>query len=150
LDLDGQDPSEGSVRFDQKEVIRRLHVEPLMQPCAHSGKRNSCLAGRAKQVRNHLIERQSRRSRNVRFALPYVEAATVAELDPTLAFQLAIAGAYGIGMQTKSSGQFAGAGQSLSRAEVVAENGQNDLRHQLSPDRNCVPTGEPELHAGPS
>jgi hypothetical protein len=49
-------------------------------------------------------------------------------------------------MQMKPPRQFARRGQALARCQVVAQNAQHNLRHQLFSDRNLTAVGKPELH----
>jgi hypothetical protein len=43
--------------------------------------------------------------------------------------------------------QFPCAGQALSGSQIVAQNTQNDLSHQLFADADPAVMGKPELHA---
>jgi len=67
-----------------------------------------------------LIEHEFQGRWHLGLVLLDVHSAAVAKFYPALAFQLAVSGAYCVGMKTKTAGQFAGAGKSLSGAEVVA------------------------------
>jgi hypothetical protein len=51
-------------------------------------------------------------------------------------------------MKTKPPRQFSRAWQTLAGSQVVAQDAQNDLGHQLFADRNFTSPGEPELHEG--
>ena len=63
--------------------------------------------------------------------------------------KLAIAGADGVGMKTEPPGQLAGAGETVARLEVAAQNGKHNLRDELPIDRDFAARGKPESHAGP-
>lgn len=72
----------------------------------------------------------------------------MAKFDPAIALQLAIPGAYGIGMQAKAARQIPDAWEALSRGEVATENPQNDLGRQLLADGYVSLARKPELHGG--
>jgi hypothetical protein len=72
----------------------------------------------------------------------------MAEFDPLVAFELAVSGAYGVGMQVESPSQFACTRQSLPGRKIVAQNAEDDLRDQLLADRHFAGARKPELHGG--
>ena len=71
----------------------------------------------------------------------------MAELDPALAFKLAIGGAGGVGMDAEAAGELARAGQALAGREFAAENAEHDLRDQLLAQGDIAGAIEPEPHA---
>src|SRR6266481_1544454 len=147
-ELRSHNSSELFLRLNQQEMIRRLQFQPLPQTGAHGTKRSAEFAGRAKQASNQLIERERRRGNQVRLALPDIDAAAVAKLNPPLPFELAVASTDCIGMKTESTRQFSRARQALPRREVVAEDPENDLCYELFADGNFAAAGKPELHDG--
>jgi len=87
-----------------------------------------------------LIERERGCVRRFGLLAAHVDPATVAELDPLFLFELAVAGTDRVGMKTEAPRQFSGAGQALPRSQVVAEDPQDDLRHQLFADGDFTST----------
>ena len=85
---------------------------------------------------------------SLRLAGTNVDAAATAELDPAIAFELAISGADRVGVEMKAPCQIASAGQSLARLEIVAQDAEDDLRDQLFADGDFAAAGKPELHGG--
>ncbi len=77
---------------------------------------------------------------------PHIDSAAAARLHPAFAPELAIACADGIRVNMEASRKFTGAGESLSRLQIVAQDAQNDLRYELFAETDMAATGEPELH----
>ena len=71
----------------------------------------------------------------------------MAALGPAFALQFPVTRADGIGVQFKATGELAGAGQAVSRAQVAGHDGQHDLGDELAIDRDLARMGEPEAHA---
>jgi hypothetical protein len=69
------------------------------------------------------------------------------EFHPMLSLQLPITGADRFRVKAKPARQFSCAGQALSGSQIVAQNAQNDLSHQLFADADLAVMGKPELHA---
>ena len=147
-DFSCKDPTQLLVGLDQQKVIGRLNFEPLPEPCTQHRKRDAELSCRAKEARDHLIERQGRCRRYLWLAGTNVNAAAAAELNPAIALELAISRADCVGVEMKAPGQIASAGQTLARLEVVAQDAKDDLRDQLFADGDFTAAGKPELHGG--
>ena len=64
-----------------------------------------------------------------------------------LSLQFPVTGAHCIRVKAKPTCQFPCAGQALSGSQVVAQNTQNDLSHELFADADLAVMGKPELHA---
>src|ERR1700752_1401964 len=81
-----------------------------------------------------------------RFGSPHVDSAAATKFHPAVTLQLAISGADRVGMQMKAPRQVARRGQTLAGREVVAQNAEHDLRHQLLANRDFASARKPELH----
>jgi hypothetical protein len=64
------------------------------------------------------------------------------------AFELTVCGADGVGMEAEAPRQFARAGQALAGSQIVAEDGQNNLSHELFANGDFAAARKRELHAG--
>src|SRR6266436_2546746 len=106
LDLLRHNSSELFLRLDQQEMIRRLQFQPLPQAGAYGTKRSAEFACRPKESGNQLIERERRRWSQLRFALPDIHSASMAKLNPPLAFELTVAGTDRVGVKTEAPRQF--------------------------------------------
>jgi sec-independent protein translocase protein TatB len=147
FDFRSQDPSQLFVWFDQDKMIGRLQLHPLPQTRLQLRKWDAQLACGNQKTRNHPVKRQPIRRRRLGLVGPDVDSAAAAKLHPTLAFELAVSRADGVGMQVKAPRQIASTGEALSRREIVAQNAEHNLGHQLFADRNLAPPGKPELHS---
>lgn len=84
--------------------------------------------------------------RSLGFLAADINAAAMAELNPPLPFQFAIASADGVGMNAETPRQVSRAGQALPWSQIVAEDTQDDLSDQLFADGNVAAARKPELH----
>ena len=147
-DLGGQDAPQFFVGLNQQKMVGRLQLQPLSQAHAQHGQSYPQLARRAEQARNHLIERQSWRGRDLGFPGANVHAAATAKLHPAIALELAVSGADRVGMQVKAPRQIARARQALTGRQIVAQYAEDDLGDQLFADGDFAAAGKPELHGG--
>ncbi len=76
----------------------------------------------------------------------HVNAAAFAKLDPAASRQLTIRGANSVGVYVVTSREVTRARQALTDFEVVADDAENDLRHELLADRDFAAFGDPESH----
>lgn len=74
------------------------------------------------------------------------DAAAVAELKPAVAFQLAITGAGGVGVDAETACQFPRAGQFLAGKNLAREDAEHNLGDQLLTKGDLGAAIEPEAH----
>src|SRR6185503_1440721 len=75
-----------------------------------------------------------------------VNAASLPKLDPTASSEFAICGADCVSVDVVTSGEFARARQALGDFEVVTDNAEDDLRHQLLANGDFTVFGDPDAH----
>ncbi len=75
------------------------------------------------------------------------DAAAAAELHPGFAFELAVAGADGVGVDLELLREGADAGQALARREVAGQDSEGDLGDDLVMKGDVSRMDEPESHA---
>src|ERR1700677_4279112 len=102
-------------------MIRGRGDKPFGDPLANRRGRQAKLANGAKESGNMLIENLLGCRRDLR-VVAHMYAAAAAMLRPAFPLQLAIARAYGICMDAKAAGEFAGAWKTVPGAKIVAEN----------------------------
>jgi hypothetical protein len=78
-----------------------------------------------------------------------IDATAVAELGPALALELAVAGADGVGVQTEAAGELARAGETIARAQLAREDGEDDLGDELTINGDFAAGSKPQSHAEP-
>src|SRR5437868_3402630 len=76
-----------------------------------------------------------------------VQTAAFSQLQPSSFQQVVIGGADGVGVNSVAPGQCANAGQFAAGREVLAQDSQKDLAHQLLANRHFAVLGDPETHA---
>src|SRR6266498_2078835 len=148
LHLAHNDLRELCIRFNQQEVVRRLHLKPLLHACSNERQGRIQLSRRTKKLRNQLIERPIVVV-IFRLACAHVHAAALAELQPVTSLKLPVPGADCVGMEAEAARQLASAGQSLPGRQFAADNCQNDLGRQLIANTDIALPREPELHGRP-
>src|SRR6478672_3775535 len=75
-----------------------------------------------------------------------VNATAFSKLHPTSTSEFAIRSTDGIRVDVVAAREIASTGKTLFSFQIVADNPQNNLSHQLLPDRNLTVFGEPESH----
>ena len=100
---------------------------------------------RAKEPRDVLIENLFRGGRRLGVG-PNINTAPMPPFGPAIPFQLPVAGADCIGIYSEATSQFASARKPVTRAQVAAENGQDNLSHELTINGDFAARREPEPH----
>ena len=111
-------------------MVRRLSVHPLFKAASDLGERRVEFSSSEKEIGNQLIKGDDRFG-GLRRMFANVNAAAFAEFDPLAARELAISSADGIRMNVEAACEFTGAGETLARLEVCAQNAEDNLRYQL-------------------
>ena len=65
------------------------------------------------------------------------DAAAAAGFGPAVGFELAVAGADGVGMDGEAAGELASTGQTVAGLEVAGEDGERDLGDELAGRAGC-------------
>src|SRR5215217_6007817 len=126
-------------------MIGTLHRQRSLYAGLYLSERVTFLTQISEEPRDELIECESVLERLVS-SRSHVNAAAFAKLDPPASRQLAICGADGVGVYVITPREVACARQALSDFEVVADDAENDLRHELLADRDFAAFGDPESH----
>ena len=126
-------------------MVWRRGDEPIGNAGTNGRRRQAELANCVKEAGNMLIENLFWSGWRLSICAN-INAAAMASFSPSFPFQLAIAGAHGIGIDGKTASQFARAGQPGARAQIAAENGQDNLGDQLSINWDFAAGSKPEPH----
>src|SRR5215216_176402 len=126
-------------------MIGTLHGQRPLKAGLYLTERVTFLTQVSEEACNDLIEREPVIERLVR-SRSHINTAAFAKLDPAASRQLAIGGADGIGVYVVTPRKVTCARQSLGNFEIIADNAENDLRHELLADRDFATFRDPESH----
>src|SRR6185369_4079971 len=126
-------------------MIGTLHRQRSLYAGLYLSERVTFLPQVSEETRDELIERESIIERLVS-PRAHVNTAAFAKLDPPASRQFAICGADSIGVYVVTTREVTCARKALSDFEVVADDAENDLRHELLADRDFAAFGDPESH----
>jgi len=133
------------IGLDEEEMIGRRRGKPLGHAATNVGCGHVELADSAEESSNVLVKNLLRSGGRCGVVFD-VDAATVAELGPSFACELAVSRADRVGMDAEAASEFASAGKTVAGTEISRENGQDHLRDQLAVDGNFADGREPESH----
>src|SRR5215204_6124793 len=126
-------------------MVRPLQRQRPLNARLYFRERVSIFTKVPEETSDKLIESESVVERFI-VTRSHVNTAPLAKLHPASSCKFAIGGAHSVGMYVVTSSEFASARQTLCYLQVVADDPEDNLRHQLLANWNFTIFGNPDAH----